>query len=126
MDRRTILRRLGIGAAGVTGIAGTAAAADPEGDGLLNGYGLEVDVSDVSAPTPLAELVSDETLEKVDDATAADVSPREVKLNVDEGTNVVTTDVCCDKDCCEDYGGYCESWCLCCGCTNCSQVIASK
>lgn len=106
MNRRTLLRRIGATGIAATSVAGTATA---ETDGPDYGIDFGIDVSGVSGRVSLAELLSEDELERLND----DVNPARAIFVVDADMDTMYVNDCC-RICCRYVDcSACEDCCAC-------------
>lgn len=105
MNRRDLLRQAGAAGIAATTFAGTAAATDE----LDYGIDFGIDVSDVSGRISLAELLSDDELERLND----DVDPSKAIFVVDVDLETMYINDCC-RICCRYVDcSACDDCCAC-------------
>lgn len=106
MNRRSLLKRVGAAGIAATALGGRAAAST---DDLEYGIDHDIDVAEVSGQVSLAQLLSEEELEQLND----DVDPAESIFIVDESMDTMNINDCCTI-CCRWVGcGACSGCCAC-------------
>lgn len=116
MQRRTVLRRLGVASAGVAGLSGVGSAQQVS----ASFEGIDpIDVSDRSGQVPLTELLTSEELTRV----GGGIDPTTTSVIVDESQTTLdlsSNDCDCTTGCCE-CNNPCPDCCDFCLCENCGE-----
>lgn len=121
MERRTILRRLGIATAGVAGLSGVTTARQPMPDGAFDHIDRTLDVSGYSGQVRLTELLTQAELARA--GADAGLATKSVVIDEEQTTLDLATSSSCDCyiGCCENPDT-CSSCCDSCYCDNCDEV----
>lgn len=115
MKRRDVLKRAAAASLTTTVLAGTATAERPAID-----LDRTIDVSGVSGPTRLVDLLDEEELALLDDA----IDPERRLLHVAQGVEEVNAASCCDAGCCDAMAiDACLEMCGCCECLYCEDLV---